>query len=102
MAGQAAPVYSLTQNFMETQNSIVGWTALVFALIALVLAWVAFNRSGADIEAIIQEEAERRTAEFQTNFDALEADLRAQMAEQLDNAADDVATDEEDAATTTE
>lgn len=87
---------------MDTQNSIVGWIALVFALIALVLAWVAFNRSGADIEAIIAEEAEQRAAELRADFEALEADFRTQMADELDDAATDVATDEEDAATTTE
>lgn len=87
---------------MDTQNSIVGWIALVFALIALVLAWVAFNRSGADIEAIIAEEAEQRAAELRADFEALEADFRTQMADELDDAATDVATDEEDATTTTE
>lgn len=82
---------------MERQTSIVGWIALILAVIALILAWVAFNRSGADIEAIIQEEAEQRAEELRAEFEALEAEFRANTASELEDAADDVATDTEEA-----
>ena len=84
---------------MGTQNTIVSWIALIIALIAVILAWVAFNRTGVDIEAIIQEEAEQRAAELRIYFEELERDLRDSTANQLQEAADDVETDD---ATTTE
>ena len=30
--------------------SVVAWTALVLAIISLVIAWLAYNRSGKDLE----------------------------------------------------
>lgn len=81
---------------MERQSSIIGWLALIIAVVALILGWVAFNRSGADIEAIIQEEAEQRAEELRAEFNALEAEFRANTASELEEAAEDVATDTED------
>lgn len=79
---------------------MVGWIALILSIVAIVMAFVAFNRAGADVEAIIQEEAERAAAEFRVDFEALEQELREATANQLQNAADDVETD--DTATTTQ
>ena len=85
------------ETLMGTQNTIVSWIALIIALIAVVLAWVAFNRTGVDIEAIIREEAEQRAAELRIDFEELERDLRNSTSDQLQEAADEV-----DTATTTE
>lgn len=85
---------------METQNSFVAWTALVLAIIAIILAWVAFNRTGQDIEAIIQEQIEEATAEIRVNYEELEDEVRSSTANQLDEAATDVRTDEDEATTT--
>lgn len=86
----------------NSTGSAVGWIALIIALIALALAWVAFNRSGTDFEQLMQEELETRTAEIQADFDRLESELRQETADELDEAATDVRTDEEESATTTE
>ena len=48
---------------METTNSNgVAWTALVVAIVALILAWSAYNRAGVDLEdqaaAAVDEAAE--------------------------------------------
>lgn len=76
------------------QNTILGWTALIVALLALILAWVAFNRTGVDVQAAIEAETERRTAELRAEFESLEQELRDRTAAQLEDAAQDVETDE--------
>lgn len=40
-------------------TSAVAWIALVVAAIALVLAWVAYNRTGADLEDQIRTQVEQ-------------------------------------------
>ena len=52
---------------METTNNASGvaWTALVVAILALILAWSAYNRAGVDLEdqaAAVAEEAAEETA----------------------------------------
>lgn len=42
----------------ETGNSIVAWIALIVAIIALSLAWVAYNRTGEDLENRIQQQVQ--------------------------------------------
>lgn len=47
---------------MENRGtSIVGWIALILSIIALVLAWLAYNRTGADLEAQIQQQVQEAT-----------------------------------------
>lgn len=101
VAIQVLPVcVSSKRYFMETQNSFVAWTALVLAIIAIILAWVAFNRSGADLEEVIQREVEEATAEIRVNYEELEDEVRSSTANQLDEAATEVRTDEDEATTT--
>jgi hypothetical protein len=85
---------------MESQNTVVSWIALIIAVLAVVLAWVAFNRTGTDFEAVVRDQIDQRAAEMQANYDQLEAEVRAGTANQLNNAATDVRTDE-NATTTT-
>lgn len=48
--------------------------ALVLALVALVLAWVAFNRTGQDVEALVEQEVQEAIEEIeQAQQDAEEA-----------------------------
>lgn len=68
--------------------------ALIVSVIALVLGWVAFNRSGADIEEIVQREVEEATVEFNANLEDLEASFRQNTADELQEAADDVEEDQ--------
>lgn len=39
-----------------TYSAAATWLALIIALAALVLAWIAYNRTGEDLEAKIQRE----------------------------------------------
>lgn len=84
---------------METQNSFVAWTALILAIIAIILGWVAFNRSGQDLEALMSAEIEEATAEIRLDYERLEDQVRSRTAESLDEAAEDVRTDEDETTT---
>lgn len=79
---------------MHTQGTVTAWIALIVALIALALAWVAFNRTGTDVGAIVEERVDEATAELRADYEALEAEFRAETAEELDEAAQDLETDE--------
>ncbi len=68
--------------------------ALLISLVALVLGWVAFNRSGTDIEEIVERQVEEATVEFNADLQDLEAAFRQNSAEELREAADDVENDE--------
>lgn len=82
-------------DYTKQKGSGVAWVALVVALIALVLAWVAFNRTGADVEEIIERESDQIMTELQAEFDALEQEFRAETSQELREAAEDTATDED-------
>lgn len=96
---RACPPYGrrrINEIGMEKQNSVVAWIALILAVIAIILAWVAFNRTGADIEAIVQEQVEQAAAELRVDFETLEQDVRSSTADQLQDAAQEVETDDDD------
>lgn len=38
--------------------TLVAWAALIVSIIALILAWAAFNRTGEDLEEQIQREVQ--------------------------------------------
>lgn len=42
----------------QNSNSLIAWIALIVAIIALVLGWMAFNRSGQDVVPAVQEGAQ--------------------------------------------
>lgn len=79
----------------HTQGNGVAWFALVIAILALIIGWIAFNRSGADLEQIIEQEVEEATVEIRTDLQQAEQKLRNETSEGLQNAADDVRSDEE-------
>lgn len=79
----------------DTSASIVGWAALVISLIALALAWMAFNRTGTDIEAVVEQQINQATEELQAEYRQLEAEFRANTSDELDEAARDLETDEQ-------
>lgn len=43
----------------------LAWLALIVAIIALILGWVAFNRSGQDLEALVEQEVQEAMNEFE-------------------------------------
>lgn len=98
---QVLPVCVISnKKYMESQNSLVAWIALILSIIAAILAWMAFNRSGTDLEAVMQEQMNEAMTEIRADMDALEAEMRSSTADQLDEAADDVRTDDEMGTTT--
>lgn len=43
----------------KRKSSVVGWIALVVAIIALVLAWMAYDRTGANLEEQIRTQVQQ-------------------------------------------
>jgi len=74
-------------------NGLV-WTTLVIAIIALILAWVAYNRTGVNIEEQVQAEINEAFAELNIELDTLERQIREGTADTLQDGADEVRTDE--------
>ena len=73
--------------------------ALIVALIALVLGWMAFSRTGADMEAVVRQQVEEATADINANIDANISNFEERM-----RAADEMrrANEANDSATSTE
>jgi len=47
------------------------WVIGIISLIAIVLAWMAFNRSGSDVTTVAEREASELAQETENNLDAL-------------------------------
>lgn len=75
----------------------MAWTALIVAIIAFILGWSAFNRAGADIEDVVQQQVEESTRELRDNYQQLELRVRDNASENLQDAANDVSTDSDPA-----
>ncbi len=73
--------------------SAVAWLALIVAIVALILAWVAYNRTGEDLENQIQTQVEQslNTAE----------DATQEAGDAIDAGPDGVDEDDTDVQTTT-
>ena len=56
---------------MERENSASGvaWTALVLAVVALILSWTAFNRSGQDVLPTVTDEVEEAADRAEQELD---------------------------------
>lgn len=76
----------------ENRNGIA-WLALVVAVLALVLGWSAFNRSGVDVEDVVERQVRESAAEMEQKYQDLEVRVRGNTSAGLRNAATDVATD---------
>jgi hypothetical protein len=77
----------------DNNRNGVAWTALIVALLALILGWTAFNRAGADIGDIVEQEVREATQELEQRYQNLEADVRGNVSEDLNEAAQDASTD---------
>lgn len=54
------------------QNGVVTWIALITAILALILAWSAFNRAGKDLEEMVADQVEEAVAEVRDEYEAAE------------------------------
>lgn len=72
---------------MERKSSGVGVLALIIAIVALILAWMAFNRTGADLEIMIEQEVQEAVEEIDNvNFEEIEEEVE----ETVDEAGDEI------------
>lgn len=62
--------------------------ALIISIIALVLAWTAFNRSGEDLGVLIEEKVEQSAREIRKEYNELEVNARNGALEAQDEAAE--------------
>lgn len=60
----------------------IAWIAFVVALAALVLAWLAFNRSNTDIQQVVDQEVEEATVDLRAEIETLQSN------DQTDGASD--------------
>ena len=72
----------------RASNSALGWITLIIAVLALVLAWSAYNRAGVDLEDQIEAQADEATRD--ATGDALEGGADA-----LDRGAADARSDDD-------
>lgn len=79
----------------NSSTSWVAWLGLIIAIIALIIGWVAYNRTGEDLTERVQEEVAESLAEIQVSLDNLETEIRGETAETLRDAAQDAETDEQ-------
>lgn len=73
----------------------VAWTAIIIAVLAMIFSWVAFNRSGADVSQVVQEEVNEALVDMEVRYQQLENQVRESTSETLQDAADDISTDED-------
>ena len=50
---------------MQTKGNALVWLALIIGILALILAWSAFNRAGTDLEDEVMEEVDEVTMDDQ-------------------------------------
>lgn len=72
---------------MRNNGNALAWLALIVAILALILAWSAFNRSGEDVQETVDDVVEEVSTEDQS----------AAAADAMDeNTEDDAMTEEEE------
>lgn len=84
---------------MDTSKTL-SIIAFIVSILALILAWVAFNRTGVDFEEVIQREMNDAMIEINADLEELQESARENAAQQLRESAEEV--EDEETATTTE
>lgn len=57
-------------------SSVIAWLALILAIAALALAWLAYNRSGLDLENRIQSQVNESLNEAQQETQEVQNDIQ--------------------------
>jgi beta-lactam-binding protein with PASTA domain len=73
---------------MEGKTSTTAVIALIISILALILAWTAFNRAGQDLTAVIEQEVEEAAAEIRLESQQAEMEIREGTADTLEAGAD--------------
>lgn len=63
-------------------GSGVAWFALFIAILALIVAWLAYNRSGEDLESRIQSQIEQSVQEIDQRTPDVDVDIQEPSQEQ--------------------
>lgn len=50
-------------------SSIVSWVAIVLSVIAIVLSWIAYNRTGEDLESKINQQLQEAQESVENQVD---------------------------------
>ena len=78
---------------MEHNNGNgVAWTALVVAIVALILAWSAYNRAGEDLGSQVEDSLDNAAAEVEETAGDLEEELDEEFVDE-DEPMDEVETE---------
>ena len=80
-------------------TKIIAWLALIIAILALALAWTAYDRTGADLDDQIESGVENTDNALDSAGDATEdatKDTLQGIEEAAGNAADEIDTNETD------
>lgn len=71
----------------NSAGSVVAWLALVLAIVALALGWIAFNRTGQDLETRIKNQVTESVDDVQQGAQDAGEDVQ-QGAEDVQNEAE--------------
>jgi cytoskeletal protein RodZ len=63
-------------------TTLLGWVAVILAVLALVLAWMAYDRTGANLDERIQQEVQRGVDGTQETQDATEQETTPDATEE--------------------
>lgn len=87
----------------SSSRGMISWIALALAVLALILAWTAYNRAGVDLEAQVEREVDQALVELGAELEEAEREVRDETAdtlesgsEALEQRASDTRTDEND------
>lgn len=59
----------VTDRGAGTGTTLLGWVALILAVLALVLAWMAYDRTGANLDERIQQQVQQATPDTTQDTD---------------------------------
>ena len=72
----------MTMNRDTRENGdAVAWTAIVVAVLAMVFSWVAFNRSGVDVDQVVEQKFDNALVDFETRYQRLENEVQQRTTE---------------------
>lgn len=76
---------------MKNQSSTAIF-ALIIAIIALIIGWIAYNRTGEDLSEVIEREVREEFSDIREEYEEFEDDpqLEAQEAQAESNESDEV------------
>ena len=75
-------------------NPTIAWISLAISIIAVVLSFTAFNRTGTDVDQVVEDRVNQARIEMQTQFDDWKTAIEAEI--------DDLGEDDDTTSTSTQ